>query len=240
MTIGWPLRSQTRGKHLHAVGPQPDAEHSWQCSVCADEGLQGDAKAGPQQKVGIWKLDGDLSRLRCRVERVGAGDETALVRILVASDQNKPEFPPLGSLLQCFELFTFLVASLEIRGSRSLPNHVDGIELHDGGEPALVASLLGNVGAFSYECPTDDPGDWCIQFHLLQSNLAELDICTGFVDLGGSYVALRLGVQKLHLGRDIPGPQGLLVVQVGFREAQLRFRLLEMRLRECEGELGAP
>jgi len=62
--------------------------------------------------------------------------------VLLSRGQDKPEFPPLGGLLQRFEHFASLVAALEICGSSSLPDYVDGIELDNGGEPALSARLF--------------------------------------------------------------------------------------------------
>ena len=64
--------------------------------------LKGDAEAWPQQIVRIWKLDDNFGRLGSRVKFVRSGDETAFVRILIASGQGKPEVPPVGRLLEKF------------------------------------------------------------------------------------------------------------------------------------------
>ena len=48
--------------------------------------------------VWIGEFNGNLGRLRCRIELVGAGDETPLMHILVSGRQDEPKFTPRGDL----------------------------------------------------------------------------------------------------------------------------------------------
>src|SRR5262245_46067844 len=109
-----------------------------QALFCADRRFKGNAEARPQQMVWIGEFNGNLGRLRCRIELVGAGDETPLVRIIVASRQDEAKFTPRGSLLNARKCF----AALKISGGRRVADHMNRIQLDDGGKTALIARLL--------------------------------------------------------------------------------------------------
>src|SRR5262245_51404146 len=105
-------------------GPEAEVEPETEVGrpaslLCADRRLKGYIEAWPQQIVRIRELHGHFGRLRCRVELVGAGDESTLVRILVAGRQDEAEFTPLGDLLNAWECF----AALKIHGGRRLADH---------------------------------------------------------------------------------------------------------------------
>src|SRR5262245_7029964 len=198
--------------------------------------LKDDVEARPQRIVWIGELDGPFGRLRGRVELVGAGDETALVRILVAGRQNKAEFTALGNLLDAWECF----AALKIHGGRRLADHMDRIQLDNGGEATLIARLLGDVRAFSDEGLTDDAGDRRVKLSLLQSQFAELHVGARFVGPAGRQVALCLGFQQLHFRGNIATPQRPRVLQLHLGETQLRLRLSCACLGKRNGEFLVP
>src|SRR5690606_6558335 len=110
---------------------------------------EGYGEAWPQQVVRIRKLHCHLGRLRLGIELVAAGDETPLVRILVARRQDEPELPLPGDLLKARDG----LAALKIHRRRSLADDPDRIQLDDGRQAALVTRLPGDVRALPDQGP---------------------------------------------------------------------------------------
>src|SRR5262245_38800556 len=111
------------------------------------------------------------------------------MRILVAGRQNECEFPLLARLLERLE---DAAAALKVHGRRCLADHMDWIELDDGGETALIACFLVDIGPFLDEGATDDAGNWRVEFHLLQSNLGHSCVSPSLLYLGSRDFPLRL------------------------------------------------
>src|SRR5262249_10643721 len=156
----------------------------------------------------IRELRGDLGCLRFSIERIASSDESTLVWVLVAVRQDDAELTPLGNLLNARDRF----AALKIHGGRRLTDHMDRIQLDDGGETTLIARLLRYIRAFIDQGTTDDARDRRVKLHLLQSEFGKLHIGTRLVGLGRREIPLCFCLQQLYLGGNVAGPEGLRVL----------------------------